>query len=131
MERQGSDTRSFSELLSGLLGDVRLLLEQHAALAKAEFGQMFTAALIGLAVLALGLIVVSVGLVVLLTAVVLALALVMPHWAAALVVGFAFLGGGGLAIYFGVRYLGRVKFVPERTTQSLRASAQMLRDQFQ
>lgn len=130
MQNPGGDPRSFAELLSGLLEDVSLLFNQHLALAKAEFGQMFTAVLLGLIILVVGAIVVSVGLVALLTAVILALALVMPHWAAALVVGLVFVLGGGAAIYFGVRRLGQFRLVPERTVQSLKVSAQTLRDQF-
>ena len=128
MQDSDRSARSFAELFGEFGGNLSLLFKQHAALAKEEFGQMFAQVLLGLVVFVLGALVVSVGLVVLLCAVVLALALVMPHWAAALIVGLVFVLGGGLALYFGVMRLGRLKLVPERTARSLKDSAAMFRE---
>lgn len=128
MQGSEQDARSFSELFAQLAHDLSLLFRQEAALAKQEFSGMLKQALLGAVLLVVGGLVASVGLVALLSALVLALALVMPHWAAALVVGLAFLALGGLGMYFGIRHMGELRLVPERTAQSLRASVRMVRE---
>ena len=122
------DTRSFGALFSQLAADISLLMQQEAQLAKGEYKEMLVKLLIGLGVLAVGGLIAMVGLVALLCAVVLALALVMPHWAATLVVGLLFLIIGGLSMVFGVQRMRHFKLVPERTLNSLRQTLAMVRE---
>jgi predicted membrane metal-binding protein len=122
------NTRSFGALFSQLAADIGLLMQQEAQLAKGEFKEMLVKLLIGLGVLAVGGLIAMVGLVALLCAVVLALALVMPHWAATLVVGLLFLVVGGLSMMFGVQRMRDFKLVPERTLTSLKQTLAMVRE---
>lgn len=128
MQDAGPDTRSFRTLFSQLAADLSLLLRQEARLAKGEYREMFIQVALGLAVLLVGSVLAGVGLVALLCAIVLALALVMPYWAAALVMGLIFAILGALALYLGVKRLRHFRLLPERTARSLRATAAMVRE---
>lgn len=122
------DTRPFSELFSGLARDLGLLVQQEVALAKKELRQALVQAGIGAVALAVALTLATVGLVAVFTSVILALALVMPHWAAALLVGVLFLVLAGVVAYLGIQRLRKLKLVPERTAQTLREDVAMVRE---
>ena len=125
------DTRSFGELFSQLAGDLGLLVQQEVALAKKEFQTALVQAGIGVVALAVALTLATVGLIAVLTSVILALALVMPHWAAALVVGLIFIVLAGVAAYLGIQRLRKLKLIPERTAQTLRDDVAMIREKAQ
>ena len=125
------DTRSFGELFSQLAGDLGLLVQQEIALAKKEFQTALVQAGIGVVALAVALTLATVGLIAVLTSVILALALVMPHWAAALVVGLIFIVLAGVAAYLGIQRLRKLKLIPERTAQTLRDDVAMIREKAQ
>jgi hypothetical protein len=86
---------------------LKLLTKQEVQLAKRELGERLTIAQRQVSVLALGVAALAAGLLVLLAASVLTLALVMPAWSAALLVGgvvnpaagFAIAGGAGLILW--------------------------------
>ena len=132
---QGSDyereTRSFGDLFSQLAGDTSLLVQQEVALAKKEFQASLAQAVGGIIVLAVGGVLATVGLIAILTSVILALALVMPHWAAALLVGAIFVILGVVFALAGVNRLRKLKLIPERTTQTLKDDAAMIREKAQ
>ncbi len=128
---QERETRSFGDLFSQLAGDTSLLVQQEVALAKKEFQASLAQAVGGVIVLAVGGVLATVGLIAILTSVILALALVMPHWAAALLVGAIFVILGVVFALVGVNRLRRLKLIPERTAQTLKDDAAMIREKAQ
>ncbi len=122
------ETRSFGDLFSQLTGDTTLLLRQEVALAKKEFQQALAQAVGGAISLAVGGILATVGLIAVLTSVILALALIMPDWAAALLVGVIFLVLAFIFVMLGVNRLKKLKLIPERTSQTLKEDAEMIRE---
>ncbi len=128
---QERETRSFGDLFSQLAGDTSLLVQQEVALAKKEFQASLAQAVGGVIVLAVGGVLATVGLIAILTSVILALALVMPHWAAALLVGAIFVILGIVLALVGVNRLRRLKLIPERTAQTLKDDAAMIREKAQ
>ncbi len=125
------ETRSFGDLFSQLAGDTSLLVQQEVALAKKEFQASLAQAVGGVIVLAVGGVLATVGLIAILTSVILALALVMPHWAAALLVGAIFVILGIVFALVGVNRLRKLKLIPERTAQTLKDDAAMIREKAQ
>ncbi len=125
------ESRSFSTLFSGLMSDIGLLIQQEVALAKKEFQGALSQAVVGIVVLAVGGILATVGLVAVLTSIILALALVMPHWAAALLVGVVFLILGAVFAWLGISRMRKLKLIPERTAQTLKDDAAMIREKVQ
>lgn len=126
--RQERDTRPLGELFSQLAGDTTLLLRQEIALAKKEFQGALAQAVGGAIALAIGGVLATVGLVAILTSVILALALVMPHWAAALLVGAIFVVLGGVFVVLGINRMRKLKLIPERTARTLKDDAAMIRE---
>ena len=122
------ETRSFSDLFSQLTSDTTLLLRQEVALAKKEFQQALAQAVGGAISLAVGGILATVGLIAVLTSVILALALIMPDWAAALLVGVIFLVLAFIFVMLGINRLKKLKLIPERTSQTLKEDAEMIRE---
>jgi predicted ABC-type sugar transport system permease subunit len=127
-ETRRRETRPLGELFSQLANDTTLLMRQEVALAKKELQQSLAQAAGGAVWLAVGAILATVGLIAVLTSVILALALIMPHWAAALLVGLVFLVLGALFAWSGVKRFSQLKLVPERTAQTLREDAEMIRE---
>ena len=122
------ETRSFGDLFSQLTNDTTLLLRQEVALAKKELQQALAQAVGGVVSLAVGGVLATVGLVAVLISVILALALVMPDWAAALLVGAIFLVLALVFVMLGINRLKKVKLTPERTSQTLKEDAEMIRE---
>ena len=131
VEDRTQETRSFSALFSGLISDIGLLIQQEVALAKKEFQGALAQAIVGVVVLAVGGILATVGLIAVLTSIILALALVMPHWAAALLVGVVFLVLGAIFAWVGINRMRKLKLIPERTAQTLKDDAAMIREKVQ
>ena len=130
-EDRAGETRSFSALFSGLMSDIGLLIQQEVALAKKEFQGALAQAVVGVVVLAVGGILATVGLIAVLTSIVLALALVMPDWAAALLVGVVFLVLGAIFAWIGINRMRKLKLIPERTAQTLKEDVAMIREKTQ
>lgn len=122
------DTRPLGELFSQLASDVSLLFRQEVALAKKEFQGALAQAVGGAIALAVGGILATVGLIAILTSIILALALVMPHWAAALLVGAIFIVLGAVFVFLGINRLRELKLIPPRTAQTLKDDAAMIRE---
>jgi hypothetical protein len=128
---QRAPERSTGGLLADALRDLGLLMRQEIALAKAEmlgkFGQLgFGAGLLGAAgVLAFA------GLLYLMAAAMMALMLVLPGWAAALIVG-----GAVLVLALVLALIGRAKtrtkaLMPERTIKTMKENASWMKEQVQ
>jgi Putative Actinobacterial Holin-X, holin superfamily III len=120
------ETDSAMALVRRLIDEVLTLFRQEIALATAELSRSLTRARTGIGSIATGGAVAFAGLLLLLQAAVLGLALVLPAWLAALIVG-AVVGAIGLAmVSAGKRRLEPGALAPTRTQESLRRDKELL-----
>ncbi len=122
--------RSFGDLLKALMEDLAILFRQEIALARVEMTEkatvyaraslmMIVAALLGL--FALG---------VLTACIVLAIDVALPAWAAALIVGVAYLFIAGVLVLVGVVRLRQAgKPVPEQTIETIKEDVSWAKEQ--
>jgi uncharacterized protein YacL len=126
-----TDTRrSLGELLSSLLHDLRSLWRQELELVKTELGQTLQQALGTLIGLIIGGVIGLLGALALTATLVLALALVMPAWAAALIVGSFLAVLGATIVWVQQRKLRALQLAPEHTLKSLEDSARRVTEKF-
>ena len=115
-------------LVGGLAGDTQDLVRGEIALARAEFDQkldrMMAAAggVVGGAALAFG------GMVVLLQGVAALVGLVLPIWAALLIVGVAAVGIGAAVAKSAASAISLKTLAPDRTAENLQKDAKMLKE---
>ena len=122
--------RSLAALLADVAGESVELVRQELALFKAELAEKLSRAGTGAALVGAGALIAYSGLFFLLLAAVLGLALVLPAWAAALIVGVLVLGIGGALALIGRSRMRADALAPERTMRSLRADAAWLKERF-
>jgi hypothetical protein len=122
--------RSLGTLLSDITGETVELVRQELALFKAEMQEKLGRAGIGAALLGAAALVAYSGWVFLLLAAVLALALVLPAWAAALIVGVLVVGVGGVLALIGRSRMRADALAPERTVRSLREDQAWIKERF-
>ncbi len=118
-DRSQIESPPLANLFERLSEDIKLLARQELDLAKHELGNSFDQAKQQAATLALGGAALAAGLLVLLAAAVLGLALLMPAWVAALVVGGVVSLSGVVLVLSGKASLARINFKPERTMASV------------
>lgn len=120
--------QSIGELAGGLAGDVQDLVRGELALARAEFD----AKIHGLVTIAVsivgGALVAFAGLVVLLEGGAAALAMVLPTWAALLIVGAVIVLVGGLIARGALGRLSLQNITPERAIANVRQDARIIKD---
>ncbi len=126
-ERLGS-THSLSEVVSGLAGDVQDLVRGEIMLARSELDQKFHRFLIAAIWLLGGALLAFAGLVVVLQGVAFALAIILPAWAASLIVGVVIVLIGGLLARSGLAMLSLKALTPERTAANLEKDARMIKE---
>jgi len=112
--------RSMAGLVSDLAAEAILLIRQEMTLLKTELSEKFSQAGQGIGLLVAGGVLAFSAWLVLLAAAVLGLALVLPPWLAALIVGLAVLAIGGVLLFIGKKRLEPGSLVPQRTLRSLR-----------
>ena len=122
--------RSIATLLSDLASETMLLVRQELALAKAELQEKLSRAGVGAALVGAGAVIAFSGWLYLLLAAVFALILVVPAWAAALIVGGFFAGIGGALALIGKNRMNADALTPERTLRSLREDEAWLKERF-
>jgi hypothetical protein len=119
---------STGNLLRTLINEVSDLMRQEIALAKAEMNEKIAQLKAGVGSLAVGGVVAFAGLIVLLMAGVYGLALVLPLWASALIVGGGVTLLGLILLAVGSSKLKRTNLAPERTTASVRRDVESVRE---
>jgi uncharacterized membrane protein YqjE len=122
--------RSIGQVVSDLFKDGSDLLRQEIELAKTEMREnvsRITRDGIGVAI---GAAFALVGLLALVAAGILALALVMPEWAAALIVGGVLMLVGMVLVMTNLRAMRNTGITPRRTVETLREDARMVREKF-
>jgi len=121
-------THSIGEILGGLATDIQDLIRGEISLARAELNQKLERVILAAIWLVGGALLAFAGLVVLLQGVAAALALVLPTWAASLIVGVAIVVIGALLARFGLTMLSLKTLMPDRMAASLRKDAHVVKD---
>jgi hypothetical protein len=116
------------EILGGLATDIQDLIRGEISLARAELNQKLERVILAAIWLVGGALLAFAGLVVVLQGVAAALALVLPTWAASLIVGVAIVAIGGLLARAGLGMLSLNTLMPDRTAASLRKDAHVVKD---
>lgn len=127
--RRPSDERSLADLLKELLNETRTLVRQEIALAKAEASEMVSKASRNVVLLVAGGLLAYVGLFALVAAAILALALVLPGWLSALLVGLVVLGVAFAVVQKGRKGLKNTDFSFERTVDTLEDDKRWLKEE--
>lgn len=116
------------DVLGSLIADVQGLIRGEIKLARAEMDQKIDTLLVSAIWLLGGALVAFAGLVVLLQAAAAALALVLPAWAAFLVVGIVIIGAGALVARSGLSGLSLKTLSPNRTMSSLGKDVRVVKE---
>ncbi|MGH7087646.1 MAG: phage holin family protein [Stellaceae bacterium] len=121
--------KSLGTLFSDLAREAGRLIRQEAALARAEVVSGIGQAGAGAAYLAVGGALLYAALLAFMVAAGFALGLVLPGWAAALIVGGVVLIVGGILLLIGRSNLAARNLMPQRTLSTLREDAQWAKEQ--
>jgi len=123
------DDRSLGELFSELAQETSTLVRQEVQLAKTEFSEKASQVGKDVGFLAVGGAVAYAGFLVLLAAITALLALWMPVWVSALIVGVVVAGVGYFLVRKGLNELQRVDLKPNQTIQTLKEDKEWVKDQ--
>ena len=123
-----ANAQGIGGLLGSLANDVQDLVRGEIRLARAELDQKLQRVLIAAIFLLGGALVAFAGLVVFLQGIAAALALVLPTWAASLIVGLLIVVVGGLFAKSGLSKLSLKTLTPERMTSSLQKDVRVLKE---
>ena len=116
------------DLFGSLVTDFQDLVRGEVRLARAEFSQKFDRVVMAAIWLIGGALVAFAGVVVALEGVAAILALVMPTWAALLIVGIVIVIVGAAIARSGLAMLSLDTLTPERTAESLRKDARVVKE---
>ena len=130
LEPHARAERSIGALFSDLASETAELFRQELALFKAEMQEKLGKAGVGAAALAAAALIAFSGWLFLLLAAVYALAIVVPPWAAALIVGVLVLAIAGVLALIGRSRLRADALTPERTLRSLREDQAWIKERF-
>ena len=119
--------RSISHVLQDILRNVQEILRAEVRLAKAEIREEATQAASSALWVMVGVVGVLSGWIFLLWTAAYALALIMPVWAATLVIAVAMAGAGSVLIATGLRRVTHLKPMPERTIKSLKENLEWMK----
>ncbi|UJR81019.1 phage holin family protein [Sandaracinus amylolyticus] len=120
--------RSLTQLLRDLSNDSMTLIRKEAQLFRAETEQKISTAQRQGIVLGAGGMIAYLGLLSLTAAIVLGLALVMPAWLAALLVGFVLIAAGVTAMVIGKNRLQSEHLAPRESIRSVKNDVRMVRE---
>ena len=129
---QQTDDRSLKDLLSDLSGSITTLFRKEIQLARAETSEKITQSMVALGAIAGGAILALRALIVLLQALVIAIAeMGVPPALASLIVGLVVAAIAYFMIHKGTNDLKASSLAPDRTMDSLRRDAQLVKEQAQ
>ncbi|WP_447962959.1 phage holin family protein [Nitrospira sp. Ecomares 2.1] len=118
------EERPLSDLFRDLVNETKILIQQELQLLKLEMSQKAKQAGKNVGFIAVGGALAYAGLLVLLGAATLALALIIPAWASALIVGLTVVGIGYALIHKGISDLKTMDPAPQKTIDSLKETKQ-------
>lgn len=119
---------SLGEILGGLATDVQDLVRGEIKLARAELDQKLDHLILSLIWLLGGALLAFAGLVVVLEAIAAALAIVLPDWAALLIVGAIVVIVGAILARTGLGMLSLKSLTPDRTVNSLEKDVRVVKE---
>lgn len=125
------EDRPLTALFGDLASETAALIRKEAELAKAEMSEKASQAMRGAISLAAGGAIALIGLVFLLWAAVYALALWLPTWAAALIVGLVVAIVGLVMLQSGRSKLSAENLQPKRTIETLKDDSRWAKAQIQ
>jgi hypothetical protein len=129
---QHTDDRSLKDLLSDLSGSISTLFRKEIQLVRAETSEKITQSIVAVGAIAGGGILALAALIVLLQALVIAIAeLGVPPALSALIVGLVVAVIAYVMIHKGTNDLKASSLAPDRTMDSLRRDAQLVKEQGQ
>ncbi|MBV9749512.1 MAG: phage holin family protein [Acetobacteraceae bacterium] len=126
--RQEGPQHSLGEIVGGLATDIQDLVRGEIALARAELDQKLDRVIMAAIWLLGGALVAFAGLVVVLQGAAAALALVLPTWAASLIIGVVIVIIGALFARSGLAMLSLRTLTPDRTAASLQKDARIVKE---
>lgn len=115
---------SYTDLLQRIVVDLQDLMRSELRLLKAEFREDIKAFKVVATLIGTGGLILLFATFFALCSIVLALTIVMPAWAAALIVAITLGIAGGLTLRAGIRQAKQANLGPDRTVQSLKEIAQ-------
>lgn len=127
-ENRFAGAQGLGGILGSLATDIQDLVRGEIRLARAELDQKLKRVLVAAIFLLGGALVAFAGLVVVLQGVAAALALVLPTWAASLIVGLLIVVIGGIFARSGLAKLSLKTLTPERMTSSLQKDVRVLKE---
>lgn len=127
--QQSREDRSLGELFSELSRETSTLFRQEIALAKTEMTEKATTVGKNVGFLAVGGAVAYAGFLVLLGALVVILALFLPWWLSALIVGVIVAAVGYALVQKGLSTLKQVDMAPRETIESLKEDKEWVKEQ--
>jgi Flp pilus assembly protein TadB len=122
------EERSLRSLIGQLSRDGSLLVQQEMALAKQELTEKASALAKSGAALAVGGLVLYAGLLAIVAAIVLGLALVLPAWVSALLVGVLFAATGAVLLLRGKKGLADLDLKPSKTAASVKRDIETMKE---
>lgn len=126
--RQGTGDRSFSDIVKDTLANVQDIIRSEVQLAKIEVKQEARKAAVAGAMFGIAGAFGLLGLAFCALCVVYAIALALPYWAAALIVGVGLFIIAGIALSVGLQRWKQVK-APEKTIFTVKEDVEWMRSQ--
>ncbi|MCV7420906.1 phage holin family protein [Mycobacterium yunnanensis] len=123
-----TESASTGELITQLATQTSRLVRDEMRLAQKEFQESAKRAGVGAGLFSIAGVFAVFGAATLVAAAVAALALVLPVWAAAVIVGVVLLAVGGVAALIGKRQVQEVSPVPERTVANVKDDIHEVKD---
>jgi uncharacterized membrane protein YqjE len=119
-----AEDRSLSDVLQDVIRNVQEIVRSEVRLAKAEIREEAAKTKSATLLLGAGAVTAIFAILFLLLMIVLALALVMPSWAAALIVGAALAVVAGVTLPAGIRRFKLIHPTPERTVETIKENVE-------
>lgn len=128
-EARPPENKSVGELLGDLYRGTSEILRLEIQLAKTELSQKVSRVGKNVGFLAVGGAVAYAGFLTIIAGIVGVLALLVPVWLSALIVGLIVAGIGGLLVFSGIKSLQKEQPTPQTTMQTIREDQEWLKDQ--
>lgn len=129
MMQRNTDDRSVGDLLGELYRGASQIISLEIELAKTELGQKASRVGKNVGFLAAGGAIAYAGFLVILFGIVGLLALLIPTWLSALIVGLIVAGIGGVLVMSGIKTLQQESVAPQRTLDTLKEDKEWMTDQ--
>lgn len=129
MMQRSRDDRSIGDLLGDLYQGASQVISLEIELAKTEMSQKASRVGKNVGFLAAGGAIAYAGFLAILAGIIALLALILPVWLSALIVGLVVAGIGGALVMSGLKTLQQESLAPQRTIDTLKEDQQWMKDQ--